>query len=81
MKEARAPGPDKGRAAARGAESLGWGGGGAEVGLELSSPAPGRRLGCLVEIRGLGRGRAPGALGAGPRWAGRGVVKPGVAAC
>lgn len=63
--EARAPGPDKGRAAARGAESRGGGGGGAGVGLGRAGPAPGIRPGCRVEIRGLGRGRAPGALGGG----------------
>lgn len=51
----------------------GWSRGWARTG----QPRPGRRLGCLQEIRGLGRGRAPGALGAGRRWAGRGRGQAG----
>lgn len=77
-KKARALGPDKGRAAARGAEWLHGGGGGVGVGLELASPAPGRRLGSLQEIRGLGRGRSPGHWGRGINGRGGGVVRSGV---
>lgn len=49
------------------------------MGPPLASPAPGSRPRCPVEIQGLGRGRAPGDLGAGPRWAwqGRGQVGRG----
>ena len=60
---------------ASGGQSIAWSRGGAKIGQPRPRDTPGLPSG--VEIRGLGRGRAPGAPGAGSRWAGQGRGKEG----